>query len=234
MNKILIIFLILISVCLKAQDYRIVKMGLGTASEKPKYDFSFNYPEIKDFTMNVTGMNMFNKHIKGIIQASNDSFTVWMADWDTTTTNHETGSYFETGDSVFYASNNLISILFYEGWYFSGAAHPNNSNFSLNYDLNNYKALDLNDLLKTGWENRVSQICIKDLMKKLYPDNKETDEWVQSGAGPDAKNFKVFNVTKEGIVITFVTYQVAAYVYGPSEVFIPYAEIKDVMKEQIY
>ena len=230
----LIILALIFAMNIFSQDYRIVKMGLGKASVKPKYEFSFNYPEIKDFKTNVTGMNMFNKHIKGIIQASNDTFTVWMADWDTTTTNHEMGSYYEANDSVFYASNNLISILYYESWYFSGAAHPNNSNFSVNYDLDAGKEITLKDLLKSGWESKISAVCIGELEKQKKELGIEPAGWLEEGAGPKAENFKVFNIAKGGLVITFPTYQVGSYVEGPSEVFIPYAEIKDVIKEQIY
>jgi hypothetical protein len=228
-NIVLFTFLIL-TVQSFAQDYRIVDMGLGTASKKPKYEFSFDYPKIKDFKTNVTGMNMFNKHIKGIAQALNDTFTVWMADWDTTTSNHEMGSFYEVGDSVFYASNSLISVLFYELWYFSGAAHPNNSNFSLNYDLENYKEINLNDLLQSGWESKISELCIKELDELKKEHGIEPEDWLKDGAGPNAENFKVFNITSTGLLITFPTYQVGPYVEGPSEVFIAYDEIKSLIK----
>jgi hypothetical protein len=215
-----------------SQDYRIVSKQYAYATKKPKCEFSFTYPEIKNFTGNVTAMNMFNKHINNIVMASSDSFNVWMRDWDTISTNLEMGSYYEAGDSVFYASNKLISIQFYEGYYFSGAAHPNNSSFTVNYDLENLKELTLSDLLTAGWLSKVSEFCIKELMKQLYPDRTDVDDWVKEGAGPDEKNYKVFNVNKDGIVITFTTYQVAAYVNGPSEVFIPYTRIKDIIKEK--
>ncbi len=229
MKKIIIILLLLAAVSY-SQDYRIVNKTYAHATKKPKYEFSFTYPEIKNFTSNVTAMSMFNKHINNIVTASSDSFNVWMRDWDTISTNLEMGSYYEAGDSVFYASNKLISIQFYEGYYFSGAAHPNNNSFALNYDFENYKELTLNDLLITGWQNKISEFCIKELMKQIYPDRKDIDDWVKEGAGPDEKNYKVFNVNKEGIVVTFPTYQVAAYVNGPSEVLIPYGENKDIIK----
>jgi hypothetical protein len=229
MRKIILITVLFLTVQSFAQDYRIVDMGLGTASKKPKYEFSFDYPVIKDFKTNVTGMNMFNKHIKAIAQALNDTFTVWMADWDTTAINHEMGSYYEVGDSVFYASNILISILFYENWYFSGAAHPNNSNFSVNYDLQNHRELRLSDLLQAGWESKISEICIRELDKIKKERGIEPEDWFKDGAGPNAENFKVFNITKKGLLITFPTYQVGPYVEGPSEVYIPYDEIKSLI-----
>lgn len=227
MKKIIILLIILFSMAAYAQDYRIVGKEYSWAASKPqKMEFSFHYPEMKNFKDNITSMNLFNEHISSMVRASSDSFSVWMKGWEG---NPEMGSYYEAGDSVFYASNKLISIQFYEGYYFSGAAHPNNSSFSVNYDLVQNKELTLDDMLSSGWESKISDICIKRLMAQIYPDKTVTDDWIQSGAGPDKKNFVVYNVSKEGLVVTFPTYQVAAYVNGPSEVFIPYSEIKDII-----
>jgi hypothetical protein len=225
------LILIIISGSLSfGQDYRIVKKQYAHATKKPKYEFSITYPEIKGFTNNVTGMEMFNKHINNVVLAKSDTFSTWMYDWDTTTTNHEFGSYYEAGDTVYYASNELISIQFYEGYYFSGAAHPNNSSFAVNYDLGKYRAIGLGDVLTGSWLDTISAICIRELRKQKRSEVEVLDDWIQSGAGPDAKNYTVWNVTKAGLLITFVTYQVGSYAEGPSEVLIPYGDIKDLIR----
>lgn len=213
------------------QDYRIVKKQYGHATKKPRYEFLITYPELKGFTGNVTGMEMFNKHMNNIVQAKSDTFSTWMYDWDTTTTNHEMGSYYEAGDTVYYASNEFISIQFYEGYYFSGAAHPNNSSFAVNYDLVKYREFGLGDVLTGPWLDTISAICIRELKKLKGADGEVLDDWIQSGAGPDAKNYTVWNVTKEGLLITFVTYQVGSYAEGPSEVLIAYNDIKDLIRK---
>lgn len=231
MKKIIIPLLILFSASVYGQDYRIISKEYAWASSKPsKREFSFRYPEMKNFKDNITSMNLFNRHIDNIVYASSDTFKVWMSEWDTISTELSMGSYYEAGDSVFYKSNKLISIHFLEYMYFSGAAHPNNSSFTVNYDLTANKEITLDDLLLAGWESKLSELCINSLMSQIYPERTEGDEWVQEGAGPDKKNFKVFNVTPNGLVITFITYQVASYANGPSEVFIPYSYIKEFIK----
>ena len=161
------------------------------------------------------------------MEALRDTFRVWMKDWDVPNEMTGVGSYYEAGDSVFYAGNRLISIQFYEGYYFAGAAHPNNSSFSVNYDLVSNTELALDNLLTPGWEKKISEICIQRLkeMKSVPPGTE--DDWIERGAGPEKKNFEVFNITKTGLLITFITYQVGSYAEGPSEVFITYPEIKD-------
>lgn len=213
------------------QDYTVVQKTLDKNLKKPKFDYSISYPVIRDFGSGITAMNMFNRFMEDKINANYDTFYVWMADWDTTTTNHEFGSYYEAGDSVFYSSNSLISVLFYEGYYFSGAAHPNNSSFSVNYDLEKFRELTLDDFLIKGWEARVSELCLKSLKEQRNLPEGYEEEWLDKGAGRDKKNFDVFNYTGSGFLITFVTYQVGPYVDGPSEVFISNQELQDFMKK---
>jgi Protein of unknown function (DUF3298)/Deacetylase PdaC len=213
----------------KSQDYRIVQMSMAEQNKNGTYEFSVSYPVIKDFKENVTSMNMFNELIKRRVFTLRDTFNVWMKDWDTPKEMTGIGSYYEAGDSVFYANNNLISIQFYEGYYFAGAAHPNNSSFSINYDLVNNRELTLGDLLSEGWEKKVSEICIKILKELKNVPHGTEDEWIERGAGPVKKNFEVFNITKKGILITFITYQVGSYAEGPSEVLINYSDIKDII-----
>ena len=42
------------------------------------------------------------------------------------------------------------------------------------------------------------------------------------GAKPTPENYAVWNVSADGLVITFNEYQVAAYAAGPQEVVIPF------------
>jgi hypothetical protein len=225
-----LLLFILFSV-LYSQDYRIAGKEFAWESSKPhKTQFSFHYPEMKNFKDNITSMNLFNRHIYNIVEAASDTFKVWIKDWETISTELSMGSYYEVGDSVFYKSNSLISIHFFEYSYFSGAAHPNNSSFSVNYDLAANKEVTLDDMLNSGWENTISELSIKSIMNQIYSGKTDPDDWVKEGAGPDKKNFKVYNVTQTGLVITFPTYQVASYAQGPVEVFIPYSDIKDIIK----
>ena len=229
MKKLIFTLTLFLSTQFFAQDYRIAHKLISDKSVKLKYEFSISFPMIKDFKDNITSMNLFNRFITNKSEGIRDTFNLWMREWDTTS-NSEMESYYEAGDTVFYASNSLISVLFYENWYFSGAAHPNNSNFSINYDLENHKEVSLSDLLETGWENKISEICIREITKQKQEWGIEPSDWLSEGAGPKAENFKVFNVTKKGILITFPTYQVGPYVEGPSEVFIAYEEIKSLIK----
>lgn len=228
---ILIIFFIINLSLFTSDDYKIVRELIEHKDSKMNYEVKVSYPKISG--MNNDAQKKFNEHAEAFAKSRVDSFKVWMMDWDTTTTNKEFGSFYELGDSVFYRDSKLLSIMFYELSYFSGAAHPNNYNYCINYDLQNNRAIELKDLFTGSYLKKLSDICIKELykQKKEYiPDFREPDEWILEGAEPKEMNFKVFNITKKYFVITFPTYQAASYAEGPKEVKISYSKLRDVIK----
>ncbi len=50
-----------------------------------------------------------------------------------------------------------------------------------------------------------------------------------SGAQPTPENYGNWNITPDGLLITFDEYQVAAYAAGPQEVVVPYTELQSVI-----
>ncbi len=235
MNKLFLSILLLISFCTallsQTSDYSIIHKQIKVSSKEKKYGINISYPQISTFAgePHYTSFFGFNNFVRKQMEAERDSFIVWMNDWEINEHTKEFTSEYELGDSVYYADNNLISTQFYGYSYFAGAAHPNNWSFTINYDLENSKEIFLKDLLTAGWESKISEICISEITKQKKDNGMEPSEWLKEGAGPKADNFKVFNVTKEGLLITFPTYQVGAYVEGPSEVFIKYSDIKEII-----
>ena len=234
MKRILASFIIVL-ICTStpfAQNFDLEYKSKADTNKEKNYTININFTQIAGLSiLSETG---YNKLAEAMMQTHADSFRVWMADWESY--NKEMGSFYEINDTAVYSDSKMISTLFYEFYYFSGAAHPNNNNFSLSYDLENNKEIRLGDLFKTDYLKVISGICIDEISKARNDYNPEfdakTDDWLQSGAGPDEKNFKVFNITKESFVITFPTYQVASYVEGPQTVKIPYTKLKDIIKPQ--
>ncbi len=132
----------------------------------------------------------------------------------------------DIGHSVTSSSDKHISALF---TYFSytGGAHPNTNTASLNYDLEKGTPITLDSLFKPGsnYLKIISDYCIAELSKLKVGDA----DWIRRGAGPDAGNFKSWNITPQGLMITFDAYQVASYAEGPQEVVIPYSVLKNVI-----
>jgi hypothetical protein len=201
-------------------------------SKKPKWELSLSYPQIVNpFNEGEKG---FNETVRQRFYAERDTFIVWMKDWEVTKGSEEVGSYYEAGDTVMYSSTSFISVHVYCDSYFSSAAHPNNWSFSINYDLTKNKEVRIDDLYTGDYLKVLSDFCIKEIKKQKYELDstmQTDDEWLNTGAGPDAKNFEVFNPTKEGLLITFITYQVASYAEGPMEVLVPYSVLKEYVRK---
>jgi hypothetical protein len=149
------------------------------------------------------------------------------------------------------ANKDFISILFS----FSeetGGQHPNNSSESFNYDLNRNAPVSLADLFirNSDYLKVISGYSIREL-EKLETDiytrrmrsesqkdsTEEMDKLeadiefgIESGAGPELKNFRSWNITPTGLKINFDTYQVGPYVDGPYGVVVPYSALKRIIK----
>jgi hypothetical protein len=170
-----------------------------------------------------------------MMMAEKDSFMVWMKDWEVSKdAPKDMGSYYEVGDTVYHISSKLVSTQFYVETYFQGAAHPNNWSYSVNYDIEKNKEIKIKDLFTSDYLKFLSDYSIKEVLKekKGYDSTiTEPDEMLLEGAAPKEENFKVFNFTNEGFLITFPTYQVGAYVEGPHEVLFPYNTLKEYVKK---
>ncbi len=233
MNKVITSFILffICSVPLYAQGYSFEYKSIIDTNRQKNYIIGISYTQIRG--LGTASEKGYNNLAETMMQAHADSFRVWMRDWESPP-GFEQESFYEVGDTALYADSKLISTLFYEFSYFSGAAHPNNYNFSLSYDLVNNREIGLGDLFTGDYLRVLSRICIEEVSKnkaEYDPNfNAKDDDWLQSGAGPDEKNFKVFNITKENFRITFPTYQVASYAEGPHTVEIPYEKMKDIIK----
>jgi hypothetical protein len=107
----------------------------------------------------------------------------------------------------------------------AGRPHPFHRHRVINFDLKHGKALTLIALFKphSPYLTLFSKYAREKLNKELQ------DKWlITDGTAPIAKNYMIWNLESEGVLITFAEYQVAPYVDGAPEVRIPYAALKNV------
>ena len=201
-------------------------------NKKPPYEIDVEYPQITGSAN--PAVAKFNQQAKALVNEEVRSFRSAMADFaDEEVEATTTGSDLGIGYTVALASDHLISIDFGIGGYYQGAAHPNSHSRVINFDLKNGKPLKLADLFKpeVRYLQVISDYCIKDLQKQSKSKgNMLDDASIRSGAGPNAKNYQSWTITKRGLGINFDAYQVGPYVVGPQFVLIPYSAIKDALK----
>jgi hypothetical protein len=134
-----------------------------------------------------------------------------------------TGSTFDTKYVVIFQGGAIWSLRFDFSGYADGAAHPYHYSLTYNYDLEQGKALSLEELFPadSDYLGPLSRYCIAELSKRdigFYGG-------FQQGAEPTPDNYRNWNITLSGLLITFDEYQVAPYVAGPQTVTVPYSEL---------
>ncbi len=137
--------------------------------------------------------------------------------------------YHNISYEIIYASDELISVLFYVDGYSWGAAHGYHSPLTLNYDLKRGRVLKLADLFKPSskYLHKIAHYCIDDLSRQLDRYFKEDSK--SEGASPLAQNYRAWVITPNGLVVIFEEYQVASYAEGEPKVLIPYEYLGDII-----
>lgn len=111
---------------------------------------------------------------------------------------------------------------------FTGGAHGTTSIKSLNFRLQPYKELALDDVLGGPVDYKVlSDLAQIELYKQLNGGDKAM---VESGTGPFAKNYDTFTFDRKGVTFYFDPYQVAPYSEGPQQITLSYSVLKPLIK----
>jgi Protein of unknown function (DUF3298) len=138
----------------------------------------------------------------------------------------QTTSSFDVRYQVVSPPGNILSINYQTEGYIAGMAHPYHLIYTFNYDLEAGKDIALSELFlpNTDYLGALSKYCAAQLNARAI----DFQDFSQ-GADPTATNYKNWNITPDGLMITFDEYQVAAYVAGPQTVTVPYSELKSLI-----
>ena len=117
---------------------------------------------------------------------------------------------------------NLWSFKFDFAFYSDTAAHPGLNSMTMNYDLVQGRELALGDLflVNSNYLETISGYCIAELGKQPF-----ADPVFLEGASPTVENYRNWNITMNGLQVTFDTYQVAPGAAGPQTVLVPWSQL---------
>lgn len=122
----------------------------------------------------------------------------------------------------------VLSAQFNVDGYYEGAAHPFHYTTAINYNLETGKKIELAELFQPGLDylTLLSDLCTAELKTRDIG----FDEIFQAGAQPTPENYQVWNLTSEGLLITFNEYQVAPYAAGPQIVQISFEKLAHTLQ----
>lgn len=205
------------------------------SNKKLMFEIEAQYPQLSG-SIN-PNFEKFNELVRGLVTKKVADFKKDVApqEGDEPRPEGSMGSSLGIAYDIAIAQDDLISVEFDIGSYYQGAAHPNSSTEVVNYDLKNGRQLKLADLFKPGAKflQTIAAYSIADLKKQSKAKGDAMpDDQIQSGAGPTAKNYESWKITRKGLGINFDSYQVGPYAAGPQEVLVPYANLKDMINPE--
>lgn len=220
-------------------------------SKKDRYDITAYYPQ---FTFeNGYGRAQFNALTAAFARSEAKRFQDEYTNPNVDTSMMDSDMKSEMFLSyMIYDTMGFVSVEFSEYIYFIGAAHGFPLTISKIYSGRLHRWITLADIFKPNakYLEALSKICIPAVMDSLrwrvrerYDPISDTNgfaaaladietsyrDWVENGAAPQEKNYRKFVPTKEGLWIIFDPYQVASYVDGPFEIFIPYKKLENIL-----
>ena len=166
----------------------------------------------------------FNTLLKQVAQLEIDSFrnnTLTYASNPPLTP----GSFLKIGYSVIGQRGDVWSIKYDISFYSDGAAHPGHYSITVNYDLARGSELFLPDIFLPG--SNYLQV-ISDYCKSELATRDIGFDGFSGGADPLPENYTRWNLSTEGLVITFDEYQVAPYAAGAQVVTVPFSVLQNV------
>jgi hypothetical protein len=141
-------------------------------------------------------------------------------------------------------SKNIISVN-ENSYQYTGGAHGNGSIYGLNFHLNPFFKITLQELFEYEDTENVLQFfsnyCYEELRKIhnewLQPSQEEIDSqtpdtlfW-EGSLAPKWENFEAFFISKIGFEIIFNAYSVCSYAFGVQIVTIPYETLLPIIKK---
>ena len=202
---------------------KITKIYYHDSGKSPDYTIDAENPAILDNPDR--RLDSFNTEMHAFAQGLIEDFKKNLAQNPITPV--AASSYLDVKFNLVSPSGNIWSIKFDTEGYLAGAAHPYHLSYSFNYDLEKGKDIALSDLFLPGADylGTISQYCTARLKARNIG---FTDTFIQ-GADPKPENYKNWNITADGLLITFDEYQVAAYAAGPQVMTVPYSELKSLI-----
>ncbi len=181
-----------------------------------------SYPQITGSGALSAGAQAFNRRIIVLLQKRVHDFVPI-----------DGKGVFETNYNILFSANDLISVEMSE-YYDGGGAHPNNSFWSLTYDLKANKELKFEDLFnpKSDYNSAIAKYVVADIAKRA--DAVEEDDARRENRKPNKRDDPIvsedqltelsgWGMTPKGVVVYFDFPHVIAFF---DRNFVPYSAIK--------
>lgn len=202
-------------------------VSLHEENTNPSYEVKAQVPTL-DGNTDARVVN-FNTVMLNLVNQEINKFKKNVSELSPAANSVSPGSFLDVTYALTLQKGDLWSFKFNFSGYMAGAAHPYLYSLTVNYDLGQGRELALSDLFlpSSNYLEVISNYCSEELRKRNIG-----FEAFSQGAGPTLENYHNWNITTDGLTITFDEYQVAAYAAGPQSVVMPYSALQAVIDLQ--
>jgi len=209
------------------QIIALVTQSLEENSVQPPYRITAQIPLLQSVQGDLQESHLhFNQLVKDLLITDVDSFRANLEQFapDPPMT---AGSFYDLKYSLESPPGEVLSLKFTIDTYFDGAAHPGSYSLTFTYDLATGQPVSLENLFLPGADYLavIASFCKGQLSSRDIA-------YFEEGADPTVENYRNWNISEAGLLISFDPYQVAAYAAGPQTVLIPYEELVDLIDPQ--
>ncbi|MBJ7882071.1 DUF3298 and DUF4163 domain-containing protein [Gelidibacter salicanalis] len=194
--------------------------AVGTKAVVEKINQQIEHVIANDMNMAETTEN--NISVKEAVAQFDDEYKLFKKDFQDTSQKWEV----KVDGSVLYETAEVVSISL-RSYIDTGGAHGNSRLTYLNFNPETGALLEENDIISNQSEFKV--IAEKAFKEQATPEDEgETIE--DFFFGEDFQLPANIGFTKEGLVLLYNNYEIAAYTQGATKIVLPYADLKGVLK----
>jgi len=195
------------------------------SNDSPPYTITAQIPQLAG--SNDPRVMAFNQSIGALVQGDIKSFKSGLTGLPNPP--QIATSTFDENYTVVYQGGDVWSIKFDINVYVDGAAHPGDFTHVLNYDFAHSQAVSMDDLFiaDSNYLEVISKYCVEELSALDIGFNETT-----VGAEPTLENYRNWNITPNGLMITFERGQVAAYAAPAQSITLPYSALASLINPQ--
>ena len=208
-----------------SQQVTLISQPFKETNQTPPFTITSQTPQLTG--SDDPRVTAFNQRLNELVTKEVD---IWRQSFlQNTAPTVNNGSTLDVKYTLLSQIDDLWSFKFDFSFYADGAAHPGLNSITLNYDLGQSKELALADLFlpNVNYLEAISRYCIAELSKQPFFDGPFSE-----GAQPTAENYRNWNITPDGLMITFDEYQVAPYAAGPQKVIVPYSALQALINPE--
>ena len=208
-----------------SKQVTLISQPSSETNQTPPFTITSQTPQLTG--SNDPRLQAFNQRLSELVTKEVDMFR--QSFLQNTAPTVSNGSSLDVTYTLLSQIGDLWSFKFDFSFYSDGAAHPGLYSVTLNYDLAQGKEWALADLFlpNSNYLEVIANDCIAELSMQPF-----FEAPFSEGAQPTPENYRNWNITTEGLMITFDEYQVAPYAAGPQKVTVPYSELRAVIDPQ--